>query len=176
MPGRSLPHAILMMIPEPWSGNDLMDEDRKAFYEYHSSLMEPWDGPASIAFTDGTVIGAVLDRNGLRPSRYYVTKDDLVIMASEVGVLDIPPEDILVKERLHPGRIFLVDTARGCIVQDEEIKRELRSHHPYREWIDKNLVDINDLPPARAEQPDHQTVLKRQQAFGYTQEDLRGLI
>ena len=103
MTGRSLPHAILMMIPEPWSGNDTMDADRKAFYEYHSSLMEPWDGPASIAFTDGTVIGAVLDRNGLRPSRYYVTKDDLVIMASEVGVLDIPPEDVLVKERLHPG-------------------------------------------------------------------------
>ena len=121
MTGRSLPHAILMMIPEPWSGNATMDPDRKAFYEYHSSLMEPWDGPASIAFTDGTVIGAVLDRNGLRPSRYYVTKDDMVVMASEVGVLDIPAEDVLVKERLHPGRIFLVDTARGRIVQDEEI-------------------------------------------------------
>mgnify|MGYP003694202935 CR=1 FL=1 len=176
MTGRSLPHAILMMIPEPWSGNDLMDADRKAFYEYHSSLMEPWDGPASIAFTDGTVIGAVLDRNGLRPSRYYVTKDDLVVMASEVGVLDIPPEDVLVKERLHPGRIFLIDTAKGRIVDDDEIKRELAAQHPYREWIDSNLVDINDLPPARAEQPDHHTVLKRQQAFGYTQEDLRVLI
>jgi glutamate synthase (ferredoxin) len=176
MTGRSLPHAILMMIPEPWSGNDLMDPDRKAFYEYHSSLMEPWDGPASIAFTDGSIIGAVLDRNGLRPSRYYVTKDDLVIMASEVGVLDIPPEDVLVKERLHPGRIFLVDTAQGRIIDDEEIKRDLAAQHPYRQWLDSNLVDINDLPPARAEQPDHQTVLKRQQAFGYTQEDLRVLI
>src|SRR4029077_17546342 len=153
-----------------------MSADRKAFYEYHSSLMEPWDGPASIAFTDGTVIGAVLDRNGLRPSRYLVTKDGLVIMASEVGVLDVPPEDVLVKERLHPGRFFLVDTSKGRIVDDDEIKRELASQHPYREWIDSNLVDINDLPPARAEQPDHQTVLKRQQAFGYTQEDLRVLI
>src|SRR5262245_41450112 len=176
MTGRSLPHAILMMIPEPWSGNDMMDADRKAFYEYHSSLMEPWDGPASIAFTDGTVIGAVLDRNGLRPSRYCVTKDDLVIMASEVGVLDVPPEDVLVKERLHPGRIFLVDTSKGRIVDDDEIKRELAAEHPYREWLATHLVDINDLPPARAEQPDHETVLKRQQAFGYTQEDLRVLI
>ncbi len=137
MAGRSLPHAILMMIPEPWSNHESMDPDRKAFYEYHSSLMEPWDGPASIAFTDGTVIGAVLDRNGLRPSRYYVTKDDLVVMASEVGVLDIPAEDVLVKERLHPGRIFLVDTAKGRIVDDEEIKRELAAEHPYREWLDE---------------------------------------
>src|SRR5258705_3954801 len=155
MTGRSLPHAILMMIPEPWSGNDLMNEDRKAFYEYHSSLMEPWDGPASIAFTDGTVIGAVLDRNGLRPSRYYVTKDDLVIMASEVGVLDIPAEDILVKERLHPGRIFLVDTARGRIVDDDEIKRELAAQHPYREGLEGPLVAINSLPPARPKPPHH---------------------
>src|SRR5207247_373910 len=135
MTGRSLPHALLMMIPEPWAGHESMSPDLKAFYEYHSSLMEPWDGPASIAFTDGTVIGAVLDRNGLRPSRYYVTKDDLVIMASEVGVLDVPPEHILIKERLHPGRIFLVDTARGCIVQDEEIKRELAAAEPYGEWL-----------------------------------------
>src|SRR5213076_2243977 len=116
MNGRSLPHAILMMIPEPWQNHESMSPERRAFYEYHASLMEPWDGPASIAFTDGTVIGAVLDRNGLRPARYYVTKDDLVIMASEVGVLDIPPESILVKERLHPGRIFLVDTAKGRII------------------------------------------------------------
>ena len=132
MTGRSLPHAILMMIPEPWQNHESMSPELKAFYEYHSSLMEPWDGPASIAFTDGTVIGAVLDRNGLRPSRYYVTKDDLVVMASEVGVLDIPPEDIVLKERLHPGRIFLVDTARGRIVSDEEIKRELAAAHPYK--------------------------------------------
>ena len=139
--------------------------------------MEPWDGPASIAFTDGTVIGAVLDRNGLRPSRYYVTKDDLVIMASEVGVLDVPPEDVLVKERLHPGKIFLVDTVKGRIVDDEEIKRELAAQHPYRRVARcAHLIDINDLPPARAEQPEHETVFKRQQAFGYTQEDLRFLI
>src|SRR6188768_4524307 len=156
--GRSLPHAILMMIPEPWSGNAEMSPDRKAFYEYHSSLMEPWDGPASIAFTDGTMIGAVLDRNGLRPSRYYVTKDDLVIMASEVGVLDVPPENILVKGRLQPGRIFLVDTAKGRIVDDEELKSELAAEHPYREWIDSQLYDINDLPAAPAERPEHETV------------------
>ena len=173
MTGRTLPHAILMMIPEPWSGDEGMGADRKAFYEYHSTLMEPWDGPASIAFTDGTVIGAVLDRNGFRPSRYYVTKNDLVIMASEVGVLDIPPEDVLLKERLHPGRIFLVDTSKGRIVGDEEIKRELAAEHPYREWLDTHLVNIDDLPPARAEEPDHETIFKRQQAFGYTQEDLR---
>jgi glutamate synthase (ferredoxin) len=174
--GRSLPHAILMMIPEPWQNHESMDPDRRAFYQYHASLMEPWDGPASIAFTDGRVIGAVLDRNGLRPSRYYVTKDDLVIMASEVGVLDVPPENVLVKERLHPGKIFLVDTEKGRIVDDEEIKRELAAQHPYREWLDRHLVDINELPPARAEQPEHETVFKRQQAFGYTQEDLRVLI
>ena len=176
MAGRTLPHAILMMIPEPWSGDEGMSADRKAFYEYHASLMEPWDGPASIAFTDGTVIGAVLDRNGFRPSRYYVTKDDLVIMASEVGVLDVPPEDVLVKERLHPGRIFLVDTSKGRIVIDEEIKRELVAEHPYREWLDTHLVNIDDLPSARAEEPDHETVFKRQQAFGYTQEDLRVIL
>jgi glutamate synthase domain-containing protein 1 len=176
MTGRTLPHAILMMIPEPWAGHESMDEDRKAFYQYHASLMEPWDGPASIAFTDGTVIGAVLDRNGLRPSRYYVTKNDLVIMASEVGVLDVPPDEILVKERLHPGRIFLVDTSKGRIIDDEEIKRELASQHPYRQWLDTHLVDIDDLPAARAEQPEHESVLQRQQAFGYTQEDLRMIL
>ena len=151
--------------------------DRKAFYEYHSSLMEPWDGPASIAFTDGTVIGAVLDRNGLRPSRYYVTKDDLVIMASEVGVLDIPPEDVLVKERLHPGRIFLVDTAKGRIVDDDEIKRELAAQQPYREWLDEQ--PRRHQRPAAPRAPSSRithTVLKRQQAFGYTQEDLRVLL
>jgi glutamate synthase (ferredoxin) len=176
MAGRSLPHAILMMIPEPWAGNEMMDADRKAFYQYHASLMEPWDGPASIAFTDGTVVGAVLDRNGLRPSRYYVTKNDLVIMASEVGVLDIPAEEILVKERLHPGRIFLVDTSKGRIVDDEEIKRELASQHPYRRWLNEHLINIDDLPKARAEQPEHESVLQRQLAFGYTQEDLRVLL
>jgi glutamate synthase (ferredoxin) len=174
--GRSLPHAVLMMIPEPWSGNEDMAPDLKAFYEYHASLMEPWDGPASMAFTDGTVIGAVLDRNGLRPARYYVTKDDLVVMASEVGVLDVRPENVLVKERLHPGKIFLVDTALGRIVEDVEIKGTLAAERPYRRWLDTHLVDIDDLPRARAVEPDHETVFKRQRAFGYTQEDLRLLI
>jgi glutamate synthase domain-containing protein 2/glutamate synthase domain-containing protein 1/glutamate synthase domain-containing protein 3 len=176
MAGRSLPHALLMMIPEPWAGHESMSPALKAFYEYHSSLMEPWDGPASIAFSDGTVIGAVLDRNGLRPSRYYVTKDDLVIMASEVGVLDVPPENILLKERLHPGRILLVDTARGCIVSDEEIKRELATAQPYGEWLD-HLIDIEDLAAApHLPPPGHETVRRRQQLFGYTDEDLRILL
>ena len=177
MAGRPLPHAVLMMIPEPWSGHESMSEDRKAFYEYHGCVMEPWDGPASIAFTDGTVIGAVLDRNGLRPSRYYVTKDGLVVMASEVGVLDIPPENVLLKERLHPGRIFLVDTAEGRIIDDEEIKQRYASQHPYRQWLKENLVPLEELPPPpHLPEPDHETVLKRQQAFGYTHEDLRILM
>jgi len=174
--GRSLPHAVLMMIPEPWSGNPDMDPAVRAFYEYHSSLMEPWDGPASIAFTDGTLIGAVLDRNGLRPSRYLVTNDDLVIMASEVGVLDVAPERIVRKDRLRPGRMLLVDTARGAIVSDDEIKRELAAARPYAEWLRQHVVNIDDLPAARAERPDHKTVLERQLAFGYTQEDLRVLL
>jgi glutamate synthase (NADPH/NADH) large chain len=177
MTGRSLPHAVLMMIPEPWSAHETMSPELKAFYEYHSSLMEPWDGPASIAFTDGTVIGAILDRNGLRPSRYYVTKDDLVVMASEVGVLDIPAEEIVVKERLHPGRIFLIDTAKGRIVEDTEIKRELASAQPYGRWLAEHLVDIEDLPAAPyLPAPSHESVTRRQQMFGYTQEDLRILL
>jgi len=177
MTGRSLPHAILMMIPEPWSGDETMRPELKAFYEYHSSLMEPWDGPASIAFTDGTVVGAVLDRNGLRPSRYYVTKDDLVIMASEVGVLEVEPENILLKERLHPGRIFLVDTVQGRIVSDEEIKGDLAAAQPYATWLAENLVDIEDLPAAPYLPPtSHESVLQRQRTFGYTHEDLRLLL
>ena len=173
MAGRSLPHAMLMMIPEPWQNNDAMDPSLRAFYEYHASLMEPWDGPASLAFTDGTVIGAVLDRNGLRPSRYYVTKDDLVVMASEVGVLDIPPGDVVMKERLHPGRIFLVDTAQGRIISDEEIKRELAREYPYAEWLQEHLIPIEEVAAAPyLPAPDHATVLRRQQAFGYTQEDI----
>src|SRR5437762_2350708 len=146
MNGRSLPHAILMMIPEPWQNHESMSPERRAFYEYHASLMEPWDGPASIAFTDGTVIGAVLDRNGLRPSRYYVTKDDMVIMASEVGVLDVPPSNVLMKERLHPGRIFLVDTGKGRIIDDEEIKAQLAAEHPYADWLREHAVSLADLP------------------------------
>ena len=177
MAGRPLPHAMLMMIPEPWSGHESMSEERKAFYEYHGSLMEPWDGPASMAFTDGTVIGAVLDRNGLRPSRYYVTKDGLVVMASEVGVLDIPPENVLLKERLHPGRIFLVDTAEGRIIDDEEIKHRFASEHPYGQWLAQHLVPLEELPqPSHVHEPDHETVLQRQLAFGYTHEDLRILL
>jgi glutamate synthase (NADPH) large chain len=176
MAGRSLPHAVLMMIPEPWAGNPAMDPAVRAFYEYHSSLMEPWDGPASIAFTDGLLIGAVLDRNGLRPSRYCITDDDLVIMASEVGVLDIPAERVLVKDRLRPGKMLLIDTGQGRIISDEEIKRGLAAAQPYGDWLRQHLVDIEDLPRAYAERPDRQTVLRRQQAFGYTQEDLRLLL
>ena len=175
--GRSLPHAVMMMIPEPWSNHESMSEEKKAFYEYHSCLMEPWDGPASVAFTDGIRIGASLDRNGLRPSRYYVTKDDLVIMASEVGVLDIAPERVLSKGRLQPGRMFLVDTSEGRIIADEEIKQQIASEHPYREWLDQNLVKLASLPEGRHEpEPSHGSVLQRQQAFGYTFEDLRILM
>jgi glutamate synthase (ferredoxin) len=140
--GRSLPHAVMMMIPEPWSNHESMSDEKKAFYEFHSCLMEPWDGPASIAFTDGVRIGAVLDRNGLRPSRYYVTKDDLVIMASEVGVLDVPPERILQKGRLQPGRMFLIDTEEGRIVADEELKHKIARELPYREWLDRQRSGI----------------------------------
>src|SRR5581483_11629917 len=177
MAGRELPHAVLMMIPEAWSGHETMEEERKAFYEYHGCLMEPWDGPASIAFTDGSVIGAVLDRNGLRPSRYYVTKDGLVVMASEVGVLDIPPENVLIKERLHPGRIFLVDTREGRIIEDAELKKRYSSAQPYKKWLDENMVPLSRLPePPNVPEPDHATVFARQQAFGYTHEDLRILL
>ena len=177
MAGRSLPHAVMMMIPEPWANHESMSAEKKAFYEYHSCLMEPWDGPASIAFTDGKQIGAVLDRNGLRPSRYYVTKDDLVIMASEVGVLDIPPDRILHKGRLQPGRMFLVDTVEGRIVADEEIKNKIAKAHPYREWLDEHLVQLAKIPDAPdLPESSHETVLRRQQAFGYTFEDLRVLM
>src|SRR5206468_1666287 len=177
MNGRSLPHAILMMIPEPWQNHESMSPERRAFYEYHASLMEPWDGPASIAFTDGTVIGAVLDRNGLRPSRYYVTKDGLVVMASEVGVLDIPAERVLLKERLHPGRIFLVDTAQGRIIDDAELKHRYATQYPYGEWLKTHLTPLASLPePPHVHEPDHETVLERQQVFGYTHEDLRILL
>ncbi len=175
--GRSLPHAIMMMIPEPWSGDEFMSPEKKAFYEFHSCLMEPWDGPASIAFTDGLRIGAVLDRNGLRPSRYYVTKDDRVIMASEVGVLDIPPENVLHKGRLQPGRMFLVDIEQGRIIADEELKRQIATEKPYAEWLRDNIVSLEELPEGpMAHETDHETVLLRQQAFGYTTEDLRLLM
>jgi glutamate synthase (NADPH/NADH) large chain len=164
MSGRSLPHAVLMMIPEPWASHPTMDPAVKAFYEYHSSLMEPWDGPASITFTDGTLIGAVLDRNGLRPSRYLVTTDDLVIMSSEVGVFDVAPERIVRKDRLRPGKMLLIDTAQGRMISDDEIKQSLAAEHPYASWLQQHLVDIDDLPSAYAERPDHRTVLRRQRS------------
>ncbi|HET9694560.1 MAG TPA: glutamate synthase central domain-containing protein, partial [Steroidobacteraceae bacterium] len=168
---------VLMMIPEAWENHDEMDPARRAFYEFHSTLMEPWDGPALVAFTDGTQIGAVLDRNGLRPGRYYVTSDDLVILASEAGVLDVPPGDVVRKGRLQPGRMFLVDTAQGRIVEDEEIKRTLATARPYREWLDEHLIHVDDLPqPPELPQPDPDTLLQRQVAFGYTFEDQRILL
>jgi glutamate synthase (ferredoxin) len=177
MAGRELPHAMMMMIPEPWENHESMDPERRAFYEFHSCLMEPWDGPASMAFTDGKMIGACLDRNGLRPSRYYVTKDDVVIMASEAGVLPIAPERIASKGRLQPGRMFLVDTEQGRIVTDEELKKKYASAHPYKKWLDENHVLLENLPdPAEATVPDHRKVLQRQQAFGYTFEDLRFIV
>ena len=173
MGGYSLPEAVMMMIPEPWENHREMDADRAAFYEYHASLMEPWDGPASIAFTDGTVVGAVLDRNGLRPSRYWVTDDDLVVMASEVGVVDIPSAKVIEKGRLEPGRMFLIDTEQGRIIRDDEIKADLAAAHPYREWLDSNLVHLNDLSPGPNRANNDSRVLSRQQAFGYTLEELK---
>jgi glutamate synthase (ferredoxin) len=175
--GRSVPHAAMMMIPEPWSGHESMSAEKKAFYEYHGTLMEPWDGPALIAFTDGRRIGAVLDRNGLRPARYYVTKNDLVVLASEVGVLDIPPQDIRVKGRLQPGRMFLVDLNLHRIVGDEQLKRQMALEKPYRKWLDENLVPLEAVPAAPSViEPDHKTVLERQHAFGYTTEDIKILV
>ena len=175
--GRSLPHAMMMMIPEPWTAHESMSDEKKAFYEYHSCLMEPWDGPASIAFTDGTMVGAVLDRNGLRPSRYYVTKDDLVIMASEVGVLPIEPERIALKGRLEPGRMFLVNLKEGRIVADDEIKNQVATEHPYREWINQHMVElatVKDAPPE--DDQEFTPIIQRQTAFGYSFEDLRLLL
>jgi glutamate synthase domain-containing protein 2/glutamate synthase domain-containing protein 1/glutamate synthase domain-containing protein 3 len=175
--GRSLPHAVLMMIPEAWQNNTLMDADLRAFYEYHACLMEPWDGPASIAFTNGDLVGAVLDRNGLRPSRYYLTKDDLVIMASEVGAITTKPEDVLKKWRLQPGKIFLIDTKQGRIVDDNEIKRDLVQQRPWKDWLEENLIELDSLPtPSGIHVPNHETLRERQHAFGYTNEDLKLLM
>ncbi len=151
--GRSLPHALLMMIPEAWENHDEMDVKRRAFYQFHSTLMEPWDGPARIAFTDGAVIGAVLDRNGLRPGRYWVTSDGLVVLASEVGVLDIEPARVVRRGRLQPGRIFLVDTAAGRLIEDEEVKTELAADHPYADWLHAGLVHLDDLPDRERQVP-----------------------
>ncbi len=174
--GRSLPHAVMMMIPEAWENHKEMDEDKRAFYRFHASLMEPWDGPASIAFTDGTVIGAVLDRNGLRPSRFWVTADDEVIMASEVGVVEVDPARVIKKGRLQPGKMFLVDTGEGKIVADEEIKRSLALEVPYRQWVSGNLLSIDTLPPRSMLTPQHSSIVQHQRTFGYTEEDLRVLL
>ena len=175
--GRSLPHVMAMLIPEAWAGNPDMDEDKRAFYEYHASLMEPWDGPAAIAFTDGRVIGATLDRNGLRPGRYIVTKDDLVVLASEAGVLEVPAEDIRKKGRLQPGRMFLVDTVAKRIISDAEIKKELAARQPYAKWLQEQQVTMDQLPePSRLIASNPETLLRRQRAFGYSEEDLRILL
>ena len=175
--GRSLPHVMAMLIPEAWSGNPDMDEDKRAFYEYHASLMEPWDGPAAIAFTDGRVIGATLDRNGLRPGRYIVTKDDLVVLASEAGVLDVPPEDVRKKGRLQPGRMFLVDTVQKRIISDAEIKKQLAARQPYATWLQEQQVTLDHLPePSRVIASNPETLLRRQRAYGYTEEDLKVLL
>ena len=173
--GRSLPHALMMMIPEPWERHENMSDEKRAFYEFHACLMEPWDGPASVGFTDGTVVGATLDRNGLRPSRYYITKDDRVIMGSEVGVLPVDADNVLHKGRLQPGRMFLVDTRAGRIIADDELKHSVATEHPYRQWLDDNLVDLHDVPdvPHESIVRDHAIILQHQQAFGFTFEDLR---
>jgi glutamate synthase domain-containing protein 2/glutamate synthase domain-containing protein 1/glutamate synthase domain-containing protein 3 len=175
--GRSLPHAMAMLIPEAWAGNPHMKDEKRAFYEYHASLMEPWDGPAAIAFTDGRLIGATLDRNGLRPARYLITTDDLAVMASETGVLPFAPEEIKLKGRLQPGKMFLVDTVEGRIISDREIKQRLWSRRPYREWLQESQITLDQLPePPRVIGSDHDTILSRQRAFGYTEEDLKFIL
>jgi glutamate synthase (NADPH/NADH) large chain len=174
--GRPIAHAVLMMIPEAWENHATMDPARRAFYRFHAALMEPWDGPAAVAFTDGTVVGAVLDRNGLRPARYWVTDDGLVVLASEVGVLDLDPTTIVRKGRLQPGRMFLVDTAQGRIVDDDEIKSTLAAEHPYAEWLDREQVHLSALPPRTMLTPQHASVVTHERLFGYTSEELRALV
>ena len=174
--GRSLPHAILMMIPEAWENHTEMDPSLRAFYEYHASMMEPWDGPACVTFTDGSVIGAVLDRNGLRPGRFWVTDDDMVILASEVGVLDVPQSRVVRKGRLQPGRMFLVDTVAGRIIENDEIKAELAAAQPYEEWLRAGMIHLEELPEREHIVHTHASVVRRQQTFGYTEEELRVLL
>src|SRR5947207_5752260 len=177
MSGRSIPHVMAMLIPEALAGNPNIKPEKKAFYEYHASLMEPWDGPAAIAFTDGKVIGATLDRNGLRPGRYVVTHDDLVVLSSETGVLAIEPERVKSKGRLQPGKMFLVDTVEGRIIADKEIKKKLSSRQPYAEWLKENQIRMDQLPePSRTIVGDHTTLVARQRAFGYTDEDLKMIL
>ncbi|RSS53716.1 glutamate synthase large subunit [Streptomyces sp. WAC07061] len=174
--GRSLPHSVLMMIPEAWENHASMDPARRAFYQYHSTMMEPWDGPACVTFTDGTQVGAVLDRNGLRPGRYWVTDDGLVVLGSEVGVLDIDPSKVVRKGRLQPGKMFLVDTAQKRIVEDDEIKDELAAAAPYAEWLETGEIELTDLPEREHIVHTHASVTRRQQTFGYTEEELRVII
>ena len=174
--GRSLPHAVLMMIPEAWENHGEMGPERRAFYEYHSCLMEPWDGPAAVAFTDGRYVGAVLDRNGLRPARYWVTDDGIVVLASEVGVLDIPSARIVQRGRLQPGRMFLVDTEAGRIVGDDEVKAALAAEHPYRDWLAKGIVHLGDMPSRVMLTPKHASVVRQQRLFGMTREELRVIL
>ena len=177
MAGRSLPHVMAMLIPEAWDADTTMSPEKKAFYEYHASLTEPWDGPAAVAFTDGRIIGATLDRNGLRPARYVITKDGRIVMASEAGVLRFVPEEVEARGRLQPGRMLLVDLEEGRIVPDSEIKHQLATRQPYGKWLAENQITLEDLPePARVQGANHATVLMRQRAFGYTDEDLRTLI
>ncbi|MCB0901417.1 MAG: glutamate synthase subunit alpha, partial [Actinobacteria bacterium] len=174
--GRSLPHAVLMMIPEAWENNPDMDPARRAFYQYHSSLTEPWDGPASVSFTDGRIIGAVLDRNGLRPGRFWVTSDGLVVLASEAGVLDLDPATVVRKGRLQPGRMFLVDTIAGRIIEDDEIKAQLAAEHPYEEWLHAGVLHLDELPEREHIVHTPLSIARRQQVFGYTDEELRILL
>ncbi|MBW4702301.1 glutamate synthase large subunit [Micromonospora sp. RL09-050-HVF-A] len=174
--GRSLPHAVLMMIPEAWENDPAMRPDKRAFYRFHASLMEPWDGPASVAFTDGEIVGAVLDRNGLRPGRWWRTADGLVVLGSEAGVLDLDPASVVAKGRLQPGRMFLVDTVNGRIVSDDEIKTELAAAQPYDEWLHAGLIDLGDLPAREHVVYTHDSVRRRQQTFGYTEEELKILL
>src|SRR6202044_811435 len=175
--GYSLPHAVMMMIPEAWAGNPLMDEERRLVYEFHAAMVEPWDGPAAIAFTDGRQIGATLDRNGLRPARYLVTKDDRIVMASEMGVLSIPEDQIITKRRLQPGKMLLVALEEGRLIPDDEIKAELAKSHPYREWLDGSQIVLEELPQAPTKgMRSNLPLLDRQQAFGYSQEDINILM
>ena len=174
--GRTLPHAVLMMVPEAWENHPSMDPARRAFYQYHSTMMEPWDGPACVTFTDGTQVGAVLDRNGLRPGRYWVTDDGLVVLSSEVGVLDIDQSRVVRKGRLQPGRMFLVDTAEHRIIEDDEIKAKLAAEHPYQEWLEAGIIELEDLPEREHIVHTHASVTRRQQTFGYTEEELRVLL
>ncbi|MFZ5946659.1 MAG: glutamate synthase large subunit [Stygiobacter sp.] len=177
MSGRSLPHAMMMMIPEAWSKNDLMDPDRKAFYEYHATMMEPWDGPAAVVFTDGNIIGATLDRNGLRPARYVITKDDLVVLTSEAGTWSVDAENVAAKGKLQPGKMFILDLQKGRIVDDEEVKKEIVTRKPYRKWINENMIKMHHLPsPDSIYNADFNTLHIRQRIFGYTKEDIEKVI